>query len=152
MPYFDLNDVTTAFASNIFANANIEALQERKIETIRKNMEDFSRKEDKGAHLARIAQSIVAHPPDSNFKLMVSSPSFKNCPVTVNDVTNARTIFGPDQPGLAGRSTIQKPQRVVPEYMGIPRVLYERHKYVTLKAEVMFVNGIAFLVSLLRGD
>ena len=81
----------------------------------------------------------------------MSSPSFKNCPVTVNDVTNARVSFVPDQPGLAGRSIIQKPQRVVPEYMGIPRVLYERHKYVTLTADVMFVNGIAFLVSLSRG-
>ena len=35
--------------------------------------------------------------------------------------------------------------------MGIPRGLYERHKYVTLTADVMFVNGIAFWVSLSRG-
>ena len=108
MPYVDLNDFTTAFASEMFANANIDALQERKIETVRKNMEGFSRKEVKGAILARIAQSKVVHPPDSKFKVMVSSRSFKNCPVTVNDVTNARAIFGPDQPGLAGRSTRQR--------------------------------------------
>ena len=63
MPYVDINDVTTAFASEMFANANIDALQERKIETIRKNIEGFSCKEVKGAHLARIAQSMVAHPP-----------------------------------------------------------------------------------------
>ena len=67
MLYVDLNDVTTAFAREMFANANIEALQERKIKTIRKNMEGFSRKEVKGAHLARIAQSKVAHSPDSKF-------------------------------------------------------------------------------------
>ena len=60
----------------MFANANIEAQQERKIQTACKNMEGFSRKEVKGATLARIAQSKVAHPPDSQFKLMVSSPSF----------------------------------------------------------------------------
>ena len=77
-------------------------------------MEGFSRKEVKRAILARVAQSKVAHLPDSKFKLMVSSPSFKNFPVSVNDVTNARTIFGPDLPGLAGRSTRQKSQRVVP--------------------------------------
>ena len=74
MPYVDLNDVTTAFASEMFANANIEALQECKIKTIRKNMEGFSRKEVKGAHLARIVQSKVAHPPESKLKLMVTSP------------------------------------------------------------------------------
>ena len=45
MPYVDLHDVTTAFASEMFANTNIDALQKRKTETIRKNMEGFSRKE-----------------------------------------------------------------------------------------------------------
>ena len=35
--------------------------------------------------------------------------------------------------------------------MGIPRVIYERYNYVTLTADVMFINGIAFLVSLSRG-
>ena len=34
--------------------------------------------------------------------------------------------------------------------MGIPWELYERHKYVTLTADVMFVNGVTFLVSLSR--
>ena len=80
MPYIDLDDVTTAFASEMFANANIEAHQEKKIQTVRKNMEGFSRKEVKGATLACIAQSKVAHPPDSKFKLMVSSTSFKKLP------------------------------------------------------------------------
>ena len=82
---------------------------------------------------------------------MVSSPYFKNCLVTVDDVTNARAIFGPDLPDLAGRSTRQKPKRVLPEYMGVPRAIYECYKYVTLTADVMFVNGIAFLVSISRG-
>ena len=67
MPYVDLNDVTTAFSCEMFANANIDALQEQKIQTVRKNMEGFSRKEVKGSTLARIAQSKVAHPPDSKF-------------------------------------------------------------------------------------
>ena len=30
MPYVKINDVTTAFVSEMFANANIEAVQERK--------------------------------------------------------------------------------------------------------------------------
>ena len=35
--------------------------------------------------------------------------------------------------------------------MGIHRVLYERHKYVTLTSDMMFVNGVVFFVSLSRG-
>ena len=36
-------------------------------------------------------------------------------------------------------------------YMGIPRAIYERYKDIVLTADVMFVNGIAFLVTLSRG-
>ena len=59
--------------------------------------------------------------------------------------------MGPDLAGLQGRSTREKPTRVVPVYMGIPKGIYERYKYIVLTADVMFVNGIVFLVSLSRG-
>ena len=100
MPYIDVHDVTKAFTSEVFALANIVAHQESRIQTIRKNMEGYSRKEVKRAIVARVAQSKVVHPPDSKFKLMVNSPSLKNCKVTVQDTTNSRAIFGPDLPGL----------------------------------------------------
>ena len=64
MPYIDVDDITTAFALEAFAHANIEAFQEKRIQTVRKNMEGFSPKEVKRAILAREAQSKVAHPPD----------------------------------------------------------------------------------------
>ena len=56
MPYVDIDDVTTAFTSEMFAHANIEAFQEKKLQTVCKNMEGFSRKEVKGATLAHISQ------------------------------------------------------------------------------------------------
>ena len=90
---------------------------------------------------------MVGHPPDEKFKQLVRSQSLKNCLAKVNDITNARTIFGPYLPGLGGRTTIQKPGRVEPVYIGIPRELNERQKNVNLTADVMFVNGLAFLVT-----
>ena len=75
MPYIDVRDVTEAFA-----NANIEAFQEKSIETVCTNMDGFSRKEVKQAELARIVQSRVAHLPNSKFKQMVGSSSFKTAP------------------------------------------------------------------------
>ena len=36
MPYIDVDDVTKAFTSEVFALANIEAHQETRIQTIRK--------------------------------------------------------------------------------------------------------------------
>ena len=59
-------------------------------------------------------------------------------------------MFGPNLPGLGGRTTKQKPERVEPEYIGIPRRIYERHRIVILTADIMFGNGIAFLVTLSR--
>ena len=37
------------------------------------------------------------------------------------------------------------------DYVEIPRDLDDMHKYVTLAADVMFVNGLPFLVTLSRG-
>ena len=117
MPYIDVDDVVDAFAhANIEADQDIKAIQERKIETVRMQMKDFSRREVKGAIAARKAQRILAHPPDAKFKQLVNSDSIKNCKVTAQDITNSRVIFGPDLPGLQGRTTRKKPTRVTPVY------------------------------------
>ena len=81
---------------------------------------------------------------------MVSNTFLKNSPVKVDDVTNARTIFGPNLLRLKGGSTRQKPKRVESEYIKIPRDFYRLHKFVTLTADVMFVNGIPFLMTFSR--
>ena len=69
----------------------------------------------------------------------------KNCRIKFNDITNDHAIFGPYLPGLGGRTTRQKPGRVEPVYIGIPRELYKQQKNVNLTSDVMFVNGLAFL-------
>ena len=37
------------------------------------------------------------------FKLMVSSKFLDNCSVVSSDITNARTLFGPNRPGLRAK-------------------------------------------------
>ena len=50
MPYIDVSDIVEAFAhTNIEADQDIKAIQERKIETVCIKMKDFSRREVKGA-------------------------------------------------------------------------------------------------------
>ncbi len=44
-----------------------------------------------------------------------------------------------------------KPEHVRADYVKIPRDFIELHKYVTIVADVMFVNGLPFLVTLSRG-
>ena len=120
------------------------------VNTVRKNFEGFTRKQVEKAVLAREVQAMVAVPTEAEFKKMVSSKSLSDCPVTVDDVANARAIFGPDRAGLRGKTVRQKPDRVEPEYTRIPRDFYELQKFVKLTADVMIVNGLPFLTTLSR--
>ena len=42
------------------------------------------------------------------------------------------------------------PERVIPEYLDIPRDFYRLQRFVTLTADVMFVNSLPFLTILSR--
>ena len=44
----------------------------------------------------------------------------------------------------------KKTERVDLEYLKIPMDFYELHKFVTLTADVMFVNGISFFITFSR--
>ena len=72
---------------------------------------------------------------------MVSSGHVvKNFNLTLQDIANANAMFGPDRGDLKGKTVRQRPGKVRPEYISIPRDLYERIKNVTLTTNVMFVN------------
>ena len=120
------------------------------IQTVREKFGLFTEKQAEKAIVARDMQARLAHPTDDKFKQMVSSKSLKNCSIVADDVTNARSIFGPNLPGLRGKTVRQRPERVVPEYLDIPRDYYRLHHFVTLTADVMFVNGLPFLTTLSR--
>jgi hypothetical protein len=124
------------------------------VQTIRKNYEGYTREEVERAILARKMQARAGHPSETAYKREVSrqSPSsiFQNSPVTPKDITNARSIFGPSLPCIKGKWTRGRPDPVRPEYVGVPAELITANKYETLAADVMFVSGLPFLVTLLR--
>ena len=120
------------------------------IETVRKNFKGYSKKEIEKAVLSKTTQAMVGHPPTARFKQIVSDSHLAECPVDVNDVSRSVVIFGPDRSRLRGAATRQNPKRVVEEYMKMPRDFYQLHKFVTLSADVMFVNGIPFLITFSR--
>jgi hypothetical protein len=82
---------------------------------------------------------------------MVREKLLANCPVTVHDVINAHHIYGRDLANVRGEMTRRKPEHVQVEYVQIPQDFVKMHKYVTLAADVMFVNGLPFLVTSSRG-
>jgi hypothetical protein len=81
---------------------------------------------------------------------MVRSNTIKNCPIKPAHITNALTIFGPSAAGVRGKPVHCKPEQVKAEPGRILDNFHCLHKFVMLTADVMFVIGIAFLITLSR--
>ena len=81
-----------------------------------------------------------------DFKNILRSNLIQNCPVNMQDVMNCEAIYGPDVYMLKGTSTRSKPLLIVSDYVEIPKELKAQHKYVELCADVMYIQGITFLV------
>ena len=71
--------------------------------------------------------------------------SQKSC-ITPEAVEHTRTIFGKNRGGLRGKTVRVKPERVEVDMVAIPRNFYEINKFVTLVGDVMFVEGMPFML------
>ena len=99
---------------------------------------------------ARQAEAMMGNPSEKDYKGMVSNKLIPNCPVTSRDISNARQIFGPDLPSVWGKTVWGTPEPVVADYVAVPQSLVEANKRVTLAADVFFVDGTAFLLTVAR--
>jgi hypothetical protein len=146
MLYLDLRELEAKAVLSFAPKAALSFMQ-----TVQGNMEGFTKREVKEARKAREAQAMLGHPTNCDFLRMVRGGMISNCPVTSNAVTNAHQIFGPDLAGVWGRMVRRPPESVTTNNVQIPPVILERHQLVTLAVDVMFVNGVPFLVSVARG-
>jgi hypothetical protein len=117
------------------------------VQTVRGNYEGHTKKDVMQAKEARRAQAMIGNPREKDFKGMVSGNMIKNCPVTTTDITNALAIFGPDLVTIRGKTVRRTPAPVVADYVAVPRALVEQNKVVALAADVFFVDGTAFLIT-----
>jgi hypothetical protein len=121
------------------------------INTVQENLKKYTRHKIKKAQQARRLQGMIGNPTERELAGMVREKLIAICPVTMQDVHNANQIFGPDLANRRGKLTRKQPQHVRVDYMEIPWNLVNMHKYVTLVADVMYVNGLLFLVTSSRG-
>ena len=70
-----------------------------------------------------------------------------NCPVAIEDIHNANTIYKCDVPTLKGKIVRKQLKRIQAEYIEVPDSFHQTIVNLTVSAEVMFVNGIPFVVS-----
>ena len=137
LPYIDLNNSSAKAATEL-------------IQTVRGNYEGYTKKEVLQAKEARRGQGMIGSPSESDYKAMVSSNLIRNCDISPHDVSNARNMFGPQLEGIRGKTTRSKPDTVVEQYVAVPWDFVMRNKIITLSADVFFVDGIAFLLTLSR--
>ncbi len=99
------------------------------------------------AILAYYTQAMMEHPSDTQFEQMVSTKSFDNCNVQLQDISNSCTISGPNRPNTRCKTTQVQPEQVDPKYVRIPKDFYVLYHFVTLVDDGIFANGIPFLMT-----
>jgi hypothetical protein len=114
------------------------------------NYEGFTKRKVLRAQEARWAQAMLGNPSKKDFQDMVSGNLIPNCPITSGNISNVRKIFGPDLASVHGKTVRQTPAPVVADYVVVPWQLVEANKAVTLAADMFFVDGTAFLMTVLR--
>ena len=63
----------------------------------------------------------------------------------------AERIFGPNLGALKGKTVYRRGVLVSGRIEGVPPSILERYQKVTLSIDIMFVNGIPFLLTISRG-
>jgi hypothetical protein len=117
------------------------------VSTVAENRKGYTQQEYNDAKQARRALGMVGYPSNKDFNNMVRSNMIKNCPVTPKIVSAANKSFGPNIASVKGKKTRRKPEPVVTDYVEIPKAILDLNKDVALTADVMFVDGIPFLVT-----
>ena len=120
------------------------------LNTVSENREIFTQREYKGEREAQRAMQLLGFLLERDFENMLRSNIIVNCPVTFSDIKNAKLIFGPDITSLKGKSVSSKPASVVTDYVDIPREILESRKELELLTDIMFINKLPFLVSIIR--
>ena len=98
--------------------------------------------------LERELHGMVEHPIDRKYNDMLIKKLLPNFPIATDEITNINSMFGPDLVCVRGKKVRNKPSRVdMEEYVKISEYFYKLHMSVTLMADVMFVNGNAFMIT-----
>jgi hypothetical protein len=118
------------------------------VETVSGNKQDFMQRQIKGAKAVRALYATLSYPSWKDFKWVIRSNQIKDCPVTVQDVDVAHTIWGKNVAALKGKTTRSKPDPVARDFVKVPVELMNLHREVFLTIDIFFVNKIPFFLTL----
>ena len=120
------------------------------INTVSENKKGSTKRQIKGAEIARTLYATLSYPSMKDFKWVIRCNQIKDCAVTVEDVDVAQKIWGKNIAALKGKTTRRKTIPVATNYVHIPKELLQLHKEVFLTTDIFFVNKIPFFLTLSR--
>jgi hypothetical protein len=120
------------------------------VTTVADNLSSYTNYDYCKADVARELLLKLGRPSVGDLIRIVQNKLLPNCPVTVADIQAAEHIFGPDVGSLRGKTTRRRPHKVDFTVSSLPFDVAAQHRNVTLSADVMYVNGIGFLVTYSR--
>ena len=112
------------------------------LETVKENMEGYSKQQIAGAKAARDLYRHFQCPGYEAFKALLKMNVIQDCPVTIQDADNAQKIFGPDVGLLKGESRRPKQAAHKNEWIETPKEIYDRNGDLDLHIDIMYVNSI----------
>lgn len=118
------------------------------LQTVEHNKSLYSKRQVAKADRAKALYYNIGTPSMEDFKHLIKMGSIQNCPVVLEDVQLMEKIYGKDIPTLKGKTVRKKPQPVVSDYVEVPKELIEAHQGIILCADIMYVEKLAFLVTI----
>ena len=109
----------------------------------------YSQHDYSQAVLGRKIQKIIGHPSTHTFIKIVENNLFPNCPITCDDIIAAERIFGPDVGSLKGKTVHRSSVPVRTSSSNILSGVIDKYRKVTLAGDIMFVNSMPFLVTMI---
>jgi len=103
------------------------------------------------AQMARRVQDIIMRPSTRRYMDLVSKNFIRNCPIDRRHIQAAEDIYGPNIGALQGKTPRQNVGHVVAIADPVPADVLLTHREVTLAVDLMFINKVAFLITVSRG-
>ena len=120
------------------------------IVTVSDNKNKYTVRAYRQALLARRIQDTIGRPSTRDYVKIVEGGMLQNCPVSRQDIATAEDIFGPNLGSLKGKTVRHRSKRADSLVADVPYDIIKAHKDVTVCFDIMFVNKIAFLVTVSR--
>jgi hypothetical protein len=114
---------------------------------VKKQKDSFSKRDVQRAEVAQKLHNATGPMSLKDYIKAVSTGQITNCPVTPSDIKVVEIIFGLNKMCLRGKTTRQTTKQVRIEPIPLPLSISEKYREVTLAADIIFVGGYRFFVT-----